>query len=183
MFEPASGAPLGLRPIAPELGQPVQQRADTLIRAIQEELRRNGYRPGPADGMPGTRTRNAIRAYQKKAGMPADGMATKELLEHLRSSATQAAAVTSGSTNIESPRRAVPEQRSGHDDLVSAVQRELRVRGYLAGALDGVVGSGTRSAVRAFQRDAGLPVTGDVDRRLLAELRVIDPNIKAVSRP
>ena len=51
------------------------------------------------------------------------------------------------------------------------VQAALADRGYYRGQIDGVIGSGTRRAVRAFQRDAGLPITGRIDARLLNALR------------
>ena len=51
---------------------------------IQEELAAHGYAPGPPDGLPGPRTTRAIRAYQRDAGLPVDGVATKELLDHLK---------------------------------------------------------------------------------------------------
>jgi hypothetical protein len=50
------------------------------------------------------------------------------------------------------------------------VQRELRRLGYYDGALDGEVGPGTRSGIRAYQRDNGLAVTGMIDRALLRSL-------------
>jgi peptidoglycan hydrolase-like protein with peptidoglycan-binding domain len=34
--------------------------------------------------VPGSRTREAIRAFQKSAGLPVDGYASATLLEHLR---------------------------------------------------------------------------------------------------
>ena len=52
--------------------------------AIQEELAAHGYDPGSPDGQPGPRTDRAILAYQKDAGLPADGVASKELLDHLK---------------------------------------------------------------------------------------------------
>ncbi len=45
---------------------------------------------------------------------------------------------------------------------VRAVQQQLAAQGYYTGAVDGVDGPMTRAAVRAFQADHGLPVTGDV---------------------
>ena len=51
------------------------------------------------------------------------------------------------------------------------VQAALADRGYYRGPIDGIIGTGTRRAVRAFQRDAGLPVTGRIDARLLNALR------------
>ena len=43
-----------------------------------------GYNPGAADGIAGTRTRAAIRAYQKQSRLPADGYPSAELLMALR---------------------------------------------------------------------------------------------------
>jgi len=42
--------------------------------------------------------------------------------------------------------------------LVSSVQRSLNDRGYNAGSADGVLGAGTRNALRKFQQDNGLPI-------------------------
>lgn len=58
------------------------------------------------------------------------------------------------------------------DDLTVDVQRELRRRGYYRGAIDGDAGPGTRAAIRAYQDDRGLAVTGRIDRSLLRALGV-----------
>lgn len=51
--------------------------------AFQEHLARLGFDPGPADGILGKRTRGALRAYQKDRALPADGFATRSLLERM----------------------------------------------------------------------------------------------------
>jgi hypothetical protein len=61
---------------------------------------------------------------------------------------------------------------SSGDNLAIDVQRALRSRGYYRGAIDGDIGSGSRSAIRAYQRDHGLGVTGRIDTTLLRSLRV-----------
>lgn len=53
------------------------------------------------------------------------------------------------------------------DATVAAVQRRLARGGYYHGAIDGVIGPSTRVAVRAFERNNGLPVDGVIDRQLL----------------
>lgn len=53
------------------------------------------------------------------------------------------------------------------DATVAAVQRRLARGGYYHGSIDGVIGPGTRYAVRAFERNNGLPVDGVIDRQLL----------------
>lgn len=54
------------------------------IRQIQTLLNRLNFNPGPADGQMGNRTADAIRLYQKFAGMDEDGAPSRELLEDLR---------------------------------------------------------------------------------------------------
>ncbi len=59
-----------------------------LSRAEKAELQRKlmtlGFDPGPVDGKVGPDTRKAIRAFQKRAGKPADGYANHNLLEAVR---------------------------------------------------------------------------------------------------
>jgi Putative peptidoglycan binding domain len=54
--------------------------------------------------------------------------------------------------------------------MVAQVQRRLASAGYYSGPIDGVVGSGTRRAIRAYQRSHGLPIDGTIHRRLLATM-------------
>ncbi len=50
---------------------------------LQETLTAKGYDTKGADGLLGTNTRAAIRAWQKANGLPADGFPSKDLLLHL----------------------------------------------------------------------------------------------------
>ena len=56
--------------------------------------------------------------------------------------------------------------------LVVQVQRRLASAGYYSGPIDGVMGSGTRRAIRAYERSHGLPVDGAIHRRLLATMGI-----------
>ena len=58
------------------------------------------------------------------------------------------------------------------NDLAVSVQSELARRGYYHGAIDGVIGSGSRQAIRGFQSAQGLPVTGVIDRKVLKALGI-----------
>lgn len=53
----------------------------------QSALVRLGFDAGDADGMIGTRTRAALRAWQKARGLPADGYLTLEVIQRLRAEA------------------------------------------------------------------------------------------------
>ena len=48
--------------------------------AFQNDLKKLGYDPGDADGVLGHKVRAATRAFQKAAGLPADGFPTQDLL-------------------------------------------------------------------------------------------------------
>ena len=55
-----------------------------VVKEIQILLTRLNFDPGPADGIPGGRTVDAIREFQLAAGLEVDGQPTVELLAHMR---------------------------------------------------------------------------------------------------
>lgn len=64
---------------------------------------------------------------------------------------------------------AAPQPPQG---LVARIQRGLSALGYRPGPIDDILGPRTRAAIRAFQADHGLPVTGQVSENLANELPV-----------
>ena len=74
--------------------------------------------------------------------------------------ATQAAAAASP---------AVP-QTAMSSDMIRDIQRSLGAKGYAVGAVDGVYGEGTQSALQHFQRDQNLRASGQIDSQTLAAL-------------
>jgi hypothetical protein len=58
-------------------------------------------------------------------------------------------------------------------DVVVDAQRALARRGYYSGAVDGCIGPGTRAAIRAWQADCRLPITGRLDTPTLRSLALI----------
>lgn len=54
------------------------------VAEVQRRLAELGYDPGPADGIPGARTRAAIEAFQRDRGLPVDSRVTDALLATLR---------------------------------------------------------------------------------------------------
>lgn len=61
---------------------------------------------------------------------------------------------------------------SDGDARVSDVQSALAREGYYDGAIDGVLGPGTRNALRRYQRDHGLDVTGAITSGVIQGLRL-----------
>jgi peptidoglycan hydrolase-like protein with peptidoglycan-binding domain len=55
-------------------------------------------------------------------------------------------------------------------ELTRAIQRELKVKGYETGAVDGVAGIVTRAAIMAYEADAGLALTGEPRQALLQHI-------------
>ena len=54
--------------------------------------------------------------------------------------------------------------------IVAQVQQELAAGGFYRGPIDGVIGNGTRRAIRAYERANGLPVDGRLDTELLRSM-------------
>ncbi len=74
----------GLAP--PRLGRDADNRRLSREQVVQMQrlLAGRGFETGDPDGVPGSRTREAIRAFQKSAGLPVDGYASATLLEQLQ---------------------------------------------------------------------------------------------------
>ncbi|MEJ2689441.1 MAG: lytic murein transglycosylase [Deltaproteobacteria bacterium] len=54
------------------------------VREMQALLQLKGFQPGPADGVIGSETRSAIKAYQRSTDQPPDGYPTMELFRQLK---------------------------------------------------------------------------------------------------
>jgi membrane-bound lytic murein transglycosylase B len=50
---------------------------------LQAGLHRLGYLNGDADGVVGASTRQAVRAFQRARGLPADGYASRSLIKRV----------------------------------------------------------------------------------------------------
>jgi peptidoglycan hydrolase-like protein with peptidoglycan-binding domain len=117
------------------------------IPGLQVALRAHGYDPGPIDGIVGRRTAGAVKTFQRRAGIHADGLAgprTRARLGRLGRPLFGARTMARG--------------RIGWD--VSVLQFLLARRGFAPPHLNGNFGRGTQRAVRRFQRAFGLAVDG-----------------------
>jgi peptidoglycan hydrolase-like protein with peptidoglycan-binding domain len=68
-----------------------------------------------------------------------------------------------------------PAIDTNRSDLTRAIQRELKAKGYEAGAVDGVAGLVTRGAIMAYESDSGLQLTGEPRAALLEHLVLGSP--------
>ena len=65
-----------------------------------------------------------------------------------------------------------PEATSPDVDLVVGVQRQLRRLGYYRGMVNGISDGKTRTAIRAYEANMGLPVTGVMGAGLIRSLGI-----------
>jgi peptidoglycan hydrolase-like protein with peptidoglycan-binding domain len=163
---------------------------DELVAAVQSGLQRTGYYSGPVDGMAGPVTEAAILAFEEANGRLRTGEASQELLAALgaakASDAESLSELVSGGPDasegqgtpeaIEAPAASEAADASEAmtpepDDRVAAVQHALAISAYGPLQADGIPGPETREAIVRFQRDHGLPPTGEISDQLIVELR------------
>ncbi len=82
--------------------------------------------------------------------------------------ATGRKARASSSTSRTSPSRTASAQ--GPEDMVRRAQEALNAAGYNVGDPDGQAGTRTVSAIRGFQADRGIPISGKLDEDTLTAL-------------
>ncbi|MDT8998646.1 lytic murein transglycosylase [Paucibacter sp. APW11] len=80
LSERLAGRSDGVRAAWPRELQPLSR---TQIQAMQRALTEQGFAPGAADGVFGPATRAALRAWQQREGLPADGFPSQALLPRL----------------------------------------------------------------------------------------------------
>jgi len=131
-------------------------RQERIVGRTQRRLKTLGYyveETGKLD----RRTVNAIRADEYDQRLPITGQLTRELARHIREEAR--------ARGVEEDRRA-PQP----DPTVARIERGLEARGYATGAVDSIADARTEAAIRAYQRDRGVAVTGEPSEKLAAML-------------
>jgi len=130
------------------------------IFAVQKKLLMLGYAPGQADGMMGRKTEEAIRHFQHDNGLPPTGRVDRRTEESI----IQAHLPQPRETKHHQPVPG-PTHHSSFNPQVAELQHLLAGFGYHPGPTDGVMGGRTHEALRLFQRDHHLPITGEFDKR------------------
>ena len=74
----------GLSPVGSSVSMHASNGADMSLAEAQRALTKLGYQPGPADGVMGRRTYDALSKFQKDKGMAASGTLDRETIEALR---------------------------------------------------------------------------------------------------
>ena len=127
---------------------------------LQTLLNSLGYNSGTPDGLFGSGTRRAVRAFQADQHLSADGFPTTDLLDRVRARAGVSVDRAQASTPHALDARGVRE-----------LQRLLKRMGYRIGRADGQIGTATRGAIRSFQRRRHMDVTGRATSDVLEAAR------------
>ena len=131
------------------------------VQIMQEELRDLGYLADAADGIFGPRTQKAVQLFQSENGLLTSESATRETLQRLYSDTANRCSsyidLYPGDTGYR----------------VRELNNRLKELYYLETSVGSTYTAETTSAVRMFQRTAGLAETGEatqaVQRELFAE--------------
>lgn len=138
------------------------------VKDVQSALIAKGYSCGNAgaDGEYGSNTEKAVEAFQKATGLTADGIVGEKTTQALGGEWKTAGTTWSVSRIL---RKTSPLMK-GAD--VKNVQTALIAKGYSCGGTgaDGEFGKNTESAVKSFQKAAGLAVDGKAGKNTIAAL-------------
>ena len=134
------------------------------VRQLQERLIALGYLAGKATGNFDNATEAAVLAFQRRAGLSADGVAGPSTLQALYSSSARKASGLAGIIGI------TLKEGSTEKAAVRLLQTRLKSLSFYTGTVDGDFGAGTTSAVEAFQRANRLTVDGQAGGGTLNKL-------------
>ena len=129
------------------------------IESAQRMLKELGIYSAEITGNAGEKTVAAIRAFQKRYNLTADGVLGAKTEAKLREVyAARGGSSSSGST-------------TGND--VAEAQRKLKALGLYTGEITGNAGSKTVAAIRAFQKKYNLSADGVLGKNTMAKLREV----------
>ena len=130
------------------------------VKDLQTKLKKLGYYDAYVDGDYGDTTVAAVRAFQKKYNLTADGIAGKETLKKL----------DSAYKNANSAKDDDSLRMGDSGSAVKDLQTKLKKLGYYDGTVDSTFGSGTYAAVKAFQKKYNLTADGVAGSETLKKL-------------
>ena len=130
------------------------------VKDLQTKLKKLGYYDAYVDGDYGDTTVAAVKAFQKKYNLTADGIAGKETLKKL----------DSVYKNADSAKDDDSLRMGDSGSAVKDLQTKLKKLGYYDGTVDSTFGSGTYAAVKAFQKKYNLTADGVAGSETLKKL-------------
>ncbi|WP_055073988.1 peptidoglycan-binding protein [Pseudanabaena sp. 'Roaring Creek'] len=147
------------------------------VKYIQSLLSKNGFDPGAIDGVAGSTTKNAILRAQKAYGLTPDGIVGSQTIAALENGKEAIAP----KADVADTTVAIGETNSRGSSAVMNLQKLLADRGFYNGAVDGIMGAQTRTAIVAAQKAYNLTPDGVAGPQTLAALETDGGNKSAVT--
>ena len=173
-------APVVSESIGPAYASGTTLRRDSTgsaVRKLQEDLHELDFYDGVISGKYGGLTQEAVRLFQKKHGLDADGIAGPKTLKKIASlmgESTESEIPTIGSILSPALQTGTTTLRHGmQGDAVEKLQEDLDELDYYTGSVTGKYGNLTKEAVRLFQRDYDLTSDGITGPKTLAKIRSV----------
>ena len=141
----------------------------TDVKNLQTRLKELGYLTGSADGVFGTATETAVKAFQKANSLTSDGVAGPRTLNRINSSSAVAASGSSSST-VTNDTSTLLKYGMKNMQAIKDMQTRLTELKYYSGAITGNFGDLTFKAVKAFQSANGLTADGIAGKNTLTKL-------------
>lgn len=173
-------APVVSESIGPAYATDTTLRRDSTgsaVRKLQEDLHELDFYDGVISGKYGGLTQEAVRLFQKKHGLDADGIAGPKTLKKIASlmgESTESEIPTIGSILSPVLQTGTTTLRHGmQGDAVEKLQEDLDELDYYTGSVTGKFGNLTKEAVRLFQRDYDLTSDGIAGPKTLAKIKSV----------
>ena len=160
--------------VAPKAEAP---RRSELVVQVQTALAERELYDGIVDGLMGQATAAAIRAFEQSQSMAATGEASEKVLAALLIAPMRPRAAAPPAKPAPAARAAAPAtpattgSTAGSDARLMATQKALAKIGYGPMSVDGKMGTETRNAIKAFERDRNLAETGELSPQTLRALQ------------
>jgi peptidoglycan hydrolase-like protein with peptidoglycan-binding domain len=138
------------------MAEPLLKKGSTgvAVKQLQQALKDLGYDVGAVDGQFGTKTEQAVKAFQSDRGLTVDGIVGDITW-----------------LNIDEADMSNPTIRKGSKgNPVRRAQKRLTLGGWDTGGVDGIFGASTEAAVKRFQHDQGLTQDGIVGPQTWAKI-------------
>lgn len=125
------------------------------VSKVQTELKALGYYSGQITGNAGEKTVAAIKSFQRKNGLTADGIAGPQTIAKI-----DAAYEAKGGSSSDASSSASGLKLNSKGTDVRNLQQDLTTLGYYWAEITGNFGAKTETAVKRFQEENGLTPDG-----------------------
>ncbi|HWQ30692.1 MAG TPA: peptidoglycan-binding protein [Negativicutes bacterium] len=122
------------------------------VTKLQQRLKQLGYFKADITGYYGSLTQAAVKKFQAARGISTTGTVGPQTTKALSSAGTSSKGTTAKATT------------AAEKEMLKKVQDILKKMGLYKGKTDGINGSMTKSAIKAFQKKYGMKATGTLDK-------------------